>query len=375
MRQRLHLKLSIGRGAALLIGLLGLTACQPPDPPKISPTESPKIEETGRLILNNATLEQANPSGQPLWKIQVKKATYTQDQKIARPEHLRLLDMVAQADASRPKRRTGPGPIRAFLERVGRGVMSVVEETYGTLAFAGRLMVVTARTLTDPRRIRWASCVSMAERAGLDALPIVVVTTFFIGAVVGLLGVNTLRQFGAEVFAVELIGIAVTREFGIVITAVLLAGRSASAFAAEIGSMKMTQEVDAMRVMGVDPFEALVFPRVAALLLTIPLLTFAATVAGLMGGALVTWSMLGLGPTFFMTRLVESVGATHFWIALSKAPVMAIAIAGIGCRQGMLVKGDVLSLGQRVTAAVVQAIFAIILIDAVFALIYMELDL
>ena len=292
-----------------------------------------------------------------------------------REEHLRLLSMVAAADAARLKAKTGPGPVRAFLERVGRGMASVAEETYGTLAFAGRLMTVSARTLADPRRIRWAPCVSMAERAGLDALPIITVTTFFIGAVVGLLGVNTLRQFGAEVFAVELIGIAVTREFGIVITAVLLAGRSASAFAAEIGSMKMTQEVDAMKVMGVDPFEALVFPRVAALLLTIPLLTFVATVAGLMGGSLVTWSMLGLGPSFFMTRLVDSVGDTHFWIALSKAPVMAIAIAGIGCRQGMLVEGDVLSLGRRVTAAVVQAIFAIILIDAVFALIYMELDL
>jgi phospholipid/cholesterol/gamma-HCH transport system permease protein len=292
-----------------------------------------------------------------------------------RADHMRLLEMVERANASRPKRRTGPGPIRAFLERIGRGVGSIYQETYGTLAFAGRLMAVSARTLMDPRRIRWAPCVSMAERAGLDALPIITVTTFFIGAVVGLLGVNTLRQFGAEVFAVELIGIAVTREFGIVITAVLLAGRSASAFAAEIGSMKMTQEVDAMKVMGVDPFEALVFPRVAALLLTIPLLTFVATVAGLIGGAVVTWSMLGLGPSFFMTRLVDSVGATHFWIALSKAPVMAIAIAGIGCRQGMLVEGDVLSLGQRVTAAVVQAIFAIILIDAVFALIYMKLDL
>ncbi|MFN7304213.1 MAG: MlaE family ABC transporter permease [Phenylobacterium sp.] len=293
----------------------------------------------------------------------------------AHPDHSRLLAMVAEADASRLRKTPPKSSIRTFLERIGKGVAGVVDETYGTLAFAGRLMVVTGRLLSDPRRIRWAPCFSLAERAGLDALPIVTVTTFFIGAVVGLLGVNTLRQFGAEVFAVELIGIAVTREFGIVITAVLLAGRSASAFAAEIGSMRMTQEVDAMRVMGVDPFEALVFPRVAALLLTIPLLTFVATVAGLMGGALVTWSMLGLGPTFFMTRLVESVGDTHFWIALSKAPVMAIAIAGIGCRQGMLVKGDVLSLGQRVTAAVVQAIFAIILIDAVFALIYMELDL
>jgi phospholipid/cholesterol/gamma-HCH transport system permease protein len=292
-----------------------------------------------------------------------------------KPEHLRLLEMVAAADAARPKRRDGPGPFRALLERVGRGVVGIGAETYGILAIAGQLMVVSARSLANPSRIRWAPCVSMAERAGLDALPIVVVANFFIGAVVGLLGVNTLRQFGAEVFAVELIGIAVTREFGIVITAVLLAGRSASAFAAEIGSMKMTQEVDAMKVMGVDPFEALVFPRVAALLLTMPLLTFVATVAGLMGGALVTWSMLGLGPSFFMTRLVENVGDSHFWIALSKAPVMAIAIAGIGCRQGMLVKGDVQSLGERVTSAVVQAIFAIILIDAIFAVIYMKLDL
>ena len=292
-----------------------------------------------------------------------------------KPEHVRLLEMVSTANAARPKQKAGPGPFRALLERVGRGVVGIGAETYGILAFAGQLMVVTARSLANPSRIRWAPCASMAERAGLDALPIVVVANFFIGAVVGLLGVNTLRQFGAEVFAVELIGIAVTREFGIVITAVLLAGRSASAFAAEIGSMKMTQEVDAIKVMGVDPFEALVFPRVAALLLTLPLLTFVATIAGLMGGALVTWSMLGLGPSFFMTRLVENVGDSHFWIALSKAPVMAIAIAGIGCRQGMLVEGDVLSLGERVTSAVVQAIFAIILIDAIFALIYMELDL
>ncbi|MCC7268029.1 MAG: ABC transporter permease, partial [Caulobacteraceae bacterium] len=146
-------------------------------------------------------------------------------------------------------------------------------------------------------------------------------------------------------------------------------------FAAEIGSMKMNQEIDAMQVMGVDPFEALVLPRFAAMLLTIPLLTFVATVAGLVGGLVVTWTVLDLGPNFFMQRMVENVGATQFWIGMSKAPVMAAVIAGIGCRQGLEVGGDVESLGRRVTAAVVQAIFAIILIDAVFALIYMQLDL
>jgi phospholipid/cholesterol/gamma-HCH transport system permease protein len=213
------------------------------------------------------------------------------------------------------------------------------------------------------------------ERAGLDAIPVIATTSFFIGAVVGLLGANMLRTFGAEVFAVELVGIAVTREFNIIITAVLLAGRSASAFAAEIGSMKMQQEVDAMLVLGVDPFEALVLPRFGALLLTIPLLTFVATVAGLFGGLIVTWTELGLGPTFFFQRLLDNVGVVNFWVALSKAPVMAAVIAGIGCRQGLEVGGDVESLGRRVTAAVVHAIFAIIFIDAAFALMYMELNI
>ncbi|MDO9246736.1 MAG: ABC transporter permease, partial [Phenylobacterium sp.] len=134
-------------------------------------------------------------------------------------------------------------------------------------------------------------------------------------------------------------------------------------------------EIDAMKVMGVDPFEALVLPRFVALLLTIPLLTFVATLAGLAGGLMITWSVLNLGPSFFLQRIVDNVGATHFWIALSKAPVMAAVVAGIGCRQGLEVGGDVESLGRRVTAAVVHAIFAIILIDAIFALIYMELDL
>ena len=200
-------------------------------------------------------------------------------------------------------------------------------------------------------------------------------TTFFIGAVVALLGVNMLRQFGAEVFVVELIGVSMIREFNIVITAVLLSGRSASAFAAELGSMKMTQEVDAMQVMGVDPFEALVLPRFIAMLITIPLLTFIATLAGLLGGLVVTWSMLGLGPVFFLQRIVDSVGPTHFYIALTKAPVMAGVIAGIGCRQGLLVGGDVESLGRRVTAAVVHSIFAVIMLDAIFAIIFMQLDI
>ena len=297
----------------------------------------------------------------------------------ARPESRRLLELVA--GALRVEAIPTPRP-RGFHEltvRIGKGVVNTAYEGLDTMAFLGHLLVVLARLpvqiFRSPKRIRWAAWFSLAERAGLDAIPIVAVTSFFIGAVVGLLGANMLRQFGAQVFAVELVGIAVLREFNIIITAVLLAGRSASSFAAEIGSMKMNQEIDAMKVMGVDPFEALVLPRFMALLLTIPLLTFVATLAGLFGGMVVVWSELDLGPAFFLQRIVDNVGVHQFWIGMSKGPVMAAVIAGIGCRQGLEVGGDVESLGRHVTAAVVHAIFAIIMLDAAFALLFMHLNL
>jgi phospholipid/cholesterol/gamma-HCH transport system permease protein len=293
----------------------------------------------------------------------------------ARGETVRLLELVETAIHVEPVAAPTPRSFHQLTVRIGKGVMELADDGWDTIIFVGHLLAVLALSIVNPKRIRWAACIALAERAGLDAIPIVATTSFFIGAVVGLLGANMLRQFGAEVFAVELIGIAVLREFNIIITAVLLAGRSASSFAAEIGSMKMNQEIDAMKVMGVDPFEALVFPRFFALLVTMPLLTFVATLAGLAGGLVVTWTVLGLGPAFFLQRIIDNVGATHFLVGLSKAPVMAVVIAGIGCRQGLEVGNDVESLGRRVTAAVVHAIFAIILIDAMFALIYMEANI
>lgn len=297
------------------------------------------------------------------------------DRLAARPETARLLKLVADAAQAEPHVARRHNAVQAFVERIGRGVVALGYDTLGTLAFTGRVLVTAGRALTNPKHFRFASIVSLCERAGLDAIPIVATTAFFIGAVVGLIGANMLSQFGAQVFAVELIGIAVLREFGILIAAILLAGRSASSFAAEIGSMKMNEEIDAMQVLGVDPFDGLVLPRFVALLVMIPLLTFVSDVAGVVGGLLVTWSVLDISPVFFLQRIVDNVGATHFWVGMSKAPVMAAVIAGIGCRQGLLVSGDVESLGRRVTAAVVHAIFAIILIDAVFALLYMELDI
>jgi len=293
-----------------------------------------------------------------------------------RPEVERIVRLVQDLE-----REVGEPPRKAdfitrFFARVGRGVYDFAAEGWAAFAFLGELLVAVVRSLASPGRIRWPAWVSQADHAGLDAIPIVVITTFFIGAVVAFIGVDLLTDFGAGIFAVQLIGVAVFREFAVVITAVLLAGRSASSFAAEIGSMKMNQEVDAMRVMGVDPFQALVIPRLAALVVMMPLLTFMAMLAGLLGGIVVTWTQMGLGPAFFLQRLVlDGTMPQHMLAGMVKAPVFALVIAAIGCRQGMAVGGDVESLGKRVTAAVVQAIFAIIALDAVFALLFMRIGL
>jgi phospholipid/cholesterol/gamma-HCH transport system permease protein len=291
-----------------------------------------------------------------------------------RPDVERLMAFVGKSmlapDKAQAKR---VDPVYAVLVRLGEAVAHIGGEIYLTFSFLGRLLATLGRSAIDPRGIRLAPTISLMERAGLEALPIVAATNFFVGATLGFLGDDLLQQFGAQIYSVELIGIGVLRLFAVLITAVILAGRSASSFAAEIGAMKMNQEVDAMEVMGVDTFEALVLPRFIALLAMMPLLTFVAMIAGILGGMAVTWTVVGLAPPLFLQRLLDNVGVNQFWIGMVQAPVMAVVIAAIGCRQGLEVGGDVEQLGRRVTTAVVQALFAIILTDAAFALLFMEL--
>ncbi len=292
-----------------------------------------------------------------------------------RADVARLMALVGE-----PVKETDRGPAKprsayAMLVRSGEAVEHTLGDAYLTFAFIGRLIATLFRLARNPGRLRVAPTFALMERAGLDALPIVATTNFFIGATVGFLGASLLAQFGASVFTVELIAVASLREFGVLITAVLLAGRSASSFAAELGAMKMNQEIDAMQVMGVDPFEALVLPRFIAMLTMMPLLTFVAMISSLAGGILVTWVALDLSPSFFLQRMLANVPPVHFYLGMVKAPFLAVVIAAIGCRQGLEVGGDVEQLGRRVTIAVVQAIFSIILIDAIFALIFMELGL
>ncbi len=294
----------------------------------------------------------------------------------SRPEAGRIYAMVEKLERESSEPPPRPHPLVRAFGKIGMGVYDFFGEALLSLAFLGRLILAAGAAVRTPRAIRWPALFSQAERSGLDAIPIIAVTNFFIGAVIAFLGANLLTQFGAGVFTVQLVAVSVLREFAVVITSVLLAGRSASSFAAEIGSMRMNQEVDAMQVMGVNPFQALVIPRLVAMLVMLPLLTFVGIIAGLLGGMLVTWSELSYGPAFFIQRITEDpMMDRHLLVGMIKAPVFAVVVAAIGCRQGMAVAGDVESLGRRVTSAVVQSIFAIIFLDAVFAMIFLELNL
>lgn len=272
-----------------------------------------------------------------------------------------------------------PDPGRAWyeaLDRIGRSSHRFCIELYDTLAFLGRFFFVILRLLATPRKIRWKSVVAMIEEVGFDAAPIIMVLSFFIGAVIAYMGANLLASFGAQIFMVELVGFSVLREFAVLITAIMLAGRSDSAFTAQIGAMRMRQEIDAMTVIGLETYETLVVPRALACLISAPILTFLAMISGLFGGMIVAW----LGPTdvspiLFLSRLQDTVPIKHFWVGMIKSPFFALIIAIVGCRQGLAVTGSVESLGSRTTASVVQAIFAVITMDAMFAMLFLQLGL
>lgn len=274
-----------------------------------------------------------------------------------------------------PPERPG-GSFMDLMERTGRASIRLWHESVETLSFLGEALATSIRLLVfQPRRLRWTPIVAIMEEAGLDALPIVAFLSFFVGMVVAFIGATSLAEFGATIFTVELVGISMMREFGVILTAIILAGRTNSAFTAQIGAMRMRQEVDAMTTLGLSPMEVLVSPRIFAMVLMTPFLSFASTLAGIAGGVVVGWLALDISPLVFTARIQDYVPITHFWVGISKAPIFGLVVALIGCRQGLLVGGSVQSLGHHTTTSVVQAIFSIIVIDAVFAIFYMELDL
>ncbi len=286
--------------------------------------------------------------------------------------HALLLQTVADAmPAPRKRRRRLPHHQAGDgLVQLGQTVSAFAVGIGQTIGFLGLVVLRLVQGLRHPSRLRLTALVHHMQEAGLNAVPIVALMGFLIGVVLAFQGASQLQQFGAEIYVVDLIAVSMLRELGILLTAIIVAGRSASAFTAAIGSMKMREEIDAMRVLGLDPIELLVLPRVLALVILLPVLGFVANMAGLIGGAVMVWIDLGISPGMFTTQLLANTTVTQAIIGLVKAPVFAVIIGVVGCYQGMQVAGDTESLGSRTSRSVVVAIFLVIVVDAAFSIFF-----
>lgn len=295
-------------------------------------------------------------------------------QAVLSPERRALLDTVAAAAVGNTHTKAQQrSTLAEILENIGRAVVDLHKQVLVLLGFMGVTLEALARTLFQPRRWRVTSIVAQIEQTGLNAVPIVAMLTFMVGAVIAFLGATILADFGATVYTVNLVAFSFLREFAVLLTAILMAGRTASAFTAQIGSMKVNEEIDAIRISGLDPIEVLVLPRVLALLVALPLLTFVGMISGIVGGMLVCALALDIAPTMFLAIFRQDVEITHFFLGIGKAPIFAYLIAVIGCLEGFKVSGSAQSVGEHTTSAVVQSIFIVILLDALAALFFMEM--
>ena len=281
-----------------------------------------------------------------------------------------LLRQVAEADRPVKVHPDSQGGLIRVLDELGIWMAELGQTLVGLLGFLGATLIGFANLVRRPKRFRINAIVQRFDVVGVRALGIIGLMSFLIGVVVGQQGAVQLEQFGAEIYTINLIGRITIRELGTLMTAIMVAGRSGSAFAAQIGTMKITEEIDAMRTIGVSPIEALVIPRIIATVVMMPLLAFFAMIMSLLGGGIFVWLVLGIPPLTYIQRLQEVVPLTDLWIGLIKAPVFGFIIALAGCFQGMLVQGNSEEVGMRTTTAVVQSIFLVIVLDAVFAVFF-----
>ncbi|MCD7100273.1 MlaE family lipid ABC transporter permease subunit [Stenotrophomonas sp. MMGLT7] len=289
-----------------------------------------------------------------------------------RDDHRALVATIEEVSDARPPAKRDYGFVAA-LERMGMTVANVGNDIVALAGFLGQNLVKIARLLRQPRRLRATATVYHMEHVGLDAVPLVVLLSYLVGAVIAFLGSTILRDFGAEIFVVELVSIATLRELAPLMTAIVVAGRTASAFTAQIGAMKSREEIDAIQTLGLDPIDLLVIPRVLALLVMLPLLTFIAMTAGLAGGVTVGAFDLDIPPQMYLARMHETLEVRHMLVGLSKTPLFALVIALIGCLEGLKVQGTAQSVGERTTSSVVQTIALVIIIDALAALWFMKM--
>jgi len=282
-----------------------------------------------------------------------------------------LEEMERSGRDPRPK----PRRQEVLLERFGHEVVNTAEDALALLNFIGATIAAMMRVALKPRSFRFTAMVNQLDRVGFRAVPIIMLITFLIGCILAQQGIFNFRRFGAEIYVVDMVGVLVLRELGVLIVAIMIAGRSGSAYTAELGSMRMREEMDALRVMGFDPIEVLVVPRILALIIALPLLTFIGSMAAIFGAGLVSWGYGGIVPEVFMERLKSAIDLDQFGVGMIKAPFMAATIGIVACLEGMRVGGSAESLGAHTTASVVKAIFLVIVMDGVFAMFFAAIDM
>lgn len=293
-----------------------------------------------------------------------------------RPEFSRLLDAAAQQlaeQAARPASSVPAAPSR--VEGVGRSTVVLFEEIVALLSFVGAASIALAGCIVHPGRIRWRPILFNIRSAGFDALPIVGILAFLLGVVVAYQGADQLRMYGANIFVADLVGISMLREFAPLVTAIIVAGRSGSAYAAQIGTMSVTEEIDAMRTLGIAPIDMLVLPKLIAMMIALPLLTVFADVLGVFGGMLMARAQLDVGFAEFMDRFIKAIVMTTYTVGIGKAPVFAVIIVMVGCFQGFRTRGGADSVGRQTTRSVVQAIFLVIVADSLFSVVFSALEI
>ncbi len=285
--------------------------------------------------------------------------------------------LAAVHGANRAIRTTPPSESRLLLalETVGRTTADLGSNFVVFLEMLGALAHALVGVARKPQTLRITSAVHHLDRVGWQAVPIVLLITFLIGGIIAQQGFFHFRKFGADEYVVDMVGILVLREIGVLIVAIMVAGRSGSSYTAELGSMKMREEIDALRTMGFDPVEVLILPRVLALVVALPLLTFLGSMAALYGGGLVAWAYGGMSPEIFVARLREAISVTHFEVGMIKAPFMALAIGVVACSEGLRVKGSAESLGLQTTTSVVKSIFLVIVLDGLFAIFFASIGM
>ena len=262
-----------------------------------------------------------------------------------------------------------------MLDGIGRSVVDVGGTLVGLIGMLGAILNVMFRVIRHPTSFRFTSMIHHLEQVCWRAVPIVVLITFLIGCIIAQQGIFHFRKFGADVFVVDMLGVLVLRELGVLLVAIMVAGRSGSAYTAELGSMRMREEVDALRTMGFDPTEVLILPRIVALIIAMPILAFLGAMAALYGGGLVAWGYGGVQPDAFLVRLKEAISINHFTVGMVKAPFMALVIGIVACVEGAAVKGSAESLGQHTTASVVKSIFFVIVMDGLFAIFFATINI